>query len=77
MDNDGKVVFSVTDTGPGIPEDKSEYIFERFKKLDEFAQGTGLGLSICRIIAEKLDGEVYLDTTYRGGAKFVFTVPLK
>lgn len=74
-DNPDKLTFSVIDTGSGIPEDKAEYVFERFKKLSDFAQGTGLGLSICRAIATCLKGEVYLDTTYKGGAKFIFTLP--
>jgi signal transduction histidine kinase len=55
----------------------AEEIFERFKKLDKFVQGTGLGLSICRIIAELLDGKIYLNTTYTaGGARFVFEMKL-
>ena len=71
----GKIVFSVTDTGTGIPADKAELIFKRFTKLNNFVQGTGLGLSICRLIAEKLDAEAYLDTTYNGkGSRFVFAI---
>ena len=71
------ITFTVTDTGKGIPPEMAEEIFERFKKLDKFVQGTGLGLSICRIIAELLDGKIYLDTTYTaGGARFVFEMKL-
>ncbi|MBQ6672303.1 MAG: HAMP domain-containing histidine kinase [Spirochaetales bacterium] len=74
----GIVSFSVTDTGPGVPEDQAENIFNRFTKLNEFVQGTGLGLSICREIAERMEGKVYLDTTYKaGGARFVFEIPDK
>lgn len=73
----GKVTFSVSDTGPGIPADKADSIFERFKKLNEFKQGTGLGLNICRIIAERLHGEVALDKSYTHGARFVFILPLQ
>jgi signal transduction histidine kinase len=65
----------VADTGEGIPEEKAEEIFERFTKLDAFAQGTGLGLSICRMIATKLNGVVKLDTTYKKGARFIFQIP--
>lgn len=72
----GKIVFSVTDTGPGVPDDKADSIFERFNKLDAFKQGTGLGLNICRIIAERLDGEVKLDRNYTGGARFLLILPL-
>ena len=67
--------FSVADTGPGIPADKREYIFERFDKLDSFAQGTGLGLSVARMIAERLGGTLTLDTDYTGGSKFDLVIP--
>ena len=70
------ITFTVTDTGKGIPPEMAEEIFERFKKLAKFVQGTGLGLSICRIIAELLEGKIYLDTTYTGGARFVFEMKL-
>ena len=77
-ENPGEVTFSVTDTGPGVPEDQAEKIFDRFTKLNEFVQGTGLGLSICRDIAGRMGGRVYLDTTYKkGGARFVFVLPVK
>ena len=73
----GYVTFSVTDTGPGIPADKADAIFERFVKLNEFVQGTGLGLNICREIADRLGAKIYLDTNYtEGGARFVFMVPV-
>ena len=71
----GFVTYSVADTGEGVPEDKAEEIFERFTKLNAFAQGTGLGLSICRMIASKLNGVVKLDTTYKNGARFIFQIP--
>ena len=73
----GHLTFSVTDTGEGIPESEQEHIFERFKKLNIFKQGTGLGLNICRLIAKRLQGEARLDTTYKGGARFLFILPLK
>ena len=74
---EGYVTFSVTDTGPGIPADQAENIFDRFTKLNGFVQGTGLGLSICREIATLMGAKVYLDTTYtNGGARFVFEVPV-
>lgn len=73
----GYVTFSVTDTGPGVPADQAEAIFDRFTKLNSFVQGTGLGLSICREIATLMGANVYLDTTYTaGGARFVFEVPI-
>lgn len=70
----GRVTFSVSDTGRGVPADKADLIFARFTKLNQFVQGSGLGLSICQMIASKLDGEVYLDTTYTHGARFVFVI---
>lgn len=73
----GYVTFSVTDTGPGVPADQAEAIFDRFTKLNSFVQGTGLGLSICREIATLMGANVYLDTAYTGGgARFVFEVPV-
>lgn len=72
-----QVVFSVTDTGCGIPLGMKEQIFGRFEKLDEFKQGTGLGLSICRIIAERLNGSIFVDASYTGGARFVFIHPIE
>lgn len=78
VDNEKQeVIFSVTDTGTGIPADKAEVIFERFEKLDTFAQGTGLGLHICRLIANMLKGKVMVDTSYTKGARFIFIHPMK
>lgn len=70
------VEFSVTDTGCGIPASQAERIFERFVKLDAFRPGVGLGLSLCRLIAQKLGGRIYLDKSYRNGARFVFILPV-
>lgn len=71
-----EIEFAVTDTGIGIPKEKAEKVFERFVKLNQFAQGTGLGLSLCRIFIEKLGGKIWVDTDYTGGARFVFTHPI-
>ena len=67
---------SVSDTGCGIPSDKSEKVFERFEKLNEYSQGTGLGLAISRLIVENLGGKIWVDKDYTEGARFVFTHPL-
>lgn len=73
---DDFVRVSVTDTGVGIAKDKQDAVFERFVKLDEFKQGTGLGLSICRMIIERLGGEMGLKSELRRGSTFWFTLPL-
>lgn len=70
------ILFSVTDTGVGIPADKKEFIFERFAKVDTFAQGTGLGLPIARLCAEKMGGGLTLDPDYTNGSRFVLALPL-
>ena len=67
---------SVSDTGCGIPSDKSDRVFERFEKLNEYSQGTGLGLAISRLIVENLGGKIWVDKVYTEGARFVFTHPL-
>ena len=69
------VRFIIEDSGPGIDENYRDSIFERFAKVDAFTQGTGLGLSIIRQIMELVDGNVYLDTNYAGGARFVVEWP--
>lgn len=72
-----EVLFSVTDTGPGIPLDKQEMIFNRFEKLDgNKKKGTGLGLAICRQIAMIFGGRIWVDPTYTGGARFIFAHPI-
>ncbi|RGV58085.1 sensor histidine kinase [Bacteroides intestinalis] len=69
-------LFSVTDTGCGIPKEKQASIFRRFEKLDENAQGSGLGLSICQLIIEHIGGKIWIDPDYTGGSRFVFTHPI-
>ena len=61
--------------GKGVPADKAGTIFQRFEKLDSFKEGTGIGLNICALIADGLKGEVKLDQSYAGGARFLFTFP--
>ena len=67
---------AVEDTGCGIPESEVEHIFDRFVKLDSFKEGIGLGLPLSRKLAQQLDGNVTLDTTYTEGARFVVTIPI-
>lgn len=75
-EEEGQLHFSVIDTGLGIPEDKKEFIFERFSKLDNFSQGIGLGLTISRMVAERLGGTLTLDTNNKQGSKFDLIIPL-
>ncbi len=70
------IKFSVTDSGIGIAKGKEQYIFERFVKLNPFIQGTGLGLALCKVIVKGMNGQIWADATYSGGARFIFTVPL-
>ena len=76
IDTDGVALFSVTDTGCGIPHDKQATIFQRFEKLNENAQGSGLGLSICQLIIEHIGGKIWIDPDYTGGSRFSFTHPV-
>lgn len=73
----GTALFSVTDTGCGIPPEKQHLIFERFEKLNDFVQGSGLGLSICQLIVKYMNGKLWVDSGYTRGARFCFTHPLK
>ena len=66
-----KVCFSVEDTGIGIPADQTEHIFEEFVQLNEFADGAGIGLTVARSIAQRMGGNLWLDTDYTQGARFV------
>lgn len=78
VDDEKRVAtFSVSDTGTGIPLEKQKQVFERFEKLNEYVQGMGLGLSICKLTVEKWGGEIWVDSGYTDGARFVFTHPFE
>lgn len=70
-----ELYFYVTDTGCGIAPEELDRVFNRFVKLNSFAQGTGLGLSICQMIIKKLDGRIGADSTIGKGSTFWFTLP--
>ena len=70
------VLFTVTDTGCGIPKDRQTNIFQRFEKLNENVQGSGLGLSICQLIIEHIGGQIWIDSEYAEGSRFCFTHPI-
>ena len=76
MDTDS-IRISVSDTGCGIPPDKLGMIFERFEKVDSFAQGAGLGLSICKSIVEKMNGVITVNSTMRVGSTFTVELPCR
>lgn len=70
-------IFTVEDTGRGVPVEEQQNIFNRYEKLHEGVQGSGIGLSICRLIVERLGGNIKIDPEYLNGARFIFTHPLK
>ena len=73
---DGCVEFFVQDTGMGIPPEKARNIFDRFVKLNDFVSGTGLGLAISKMIVEKLDGTIGVDSEPGKGTRFHFSIPV-
>ncbi len=71
-----EIRFSVEDTGAGIPRDQLNSVFERFVKLNSFAQGTGLGLSICKSIVEQMGGRIGVESEQGAGSCFWFSIPV-
>ena len=77
--SDDQIIFSIEDTGIGIPQQEAEHIFEEFVQLNEYYDGTGIGLTVARSLARRLGGDILLDTTYPAtgsGARFVLMLPL-
>lgn len=70
------VRFMVEDTGIGVPAEEAEHIFEEFVQLNDFYVGTGIGLTVARNLTRRIGGDIILDTTYQGGARFVMSLPL-
>ena len=70
------ICFQISDTGPGIPFDDRDRIFNQFTKLNNFNEGLGMGLYLCRRLAILLGGTLELDITYTNGASFVLILPM-
>ena len=81
LKDEGTLVFFVKDTGIGIPSDKKDQVFERFRQVDDSSnrayEGTGLGLTITKSLVELLGGEMWIDSTEGEGSVFYFTLPYK
>ena len=72
---DNNILFTIEDTGPGIPPDKTGFIFEKFTKIDMFTEGLGLGLFLCQRVVQLLGGTLKLDSQYTSGSRFVLELP--
>ena len=73
---EGNIRFIVSDTGPGIPKEKTGEVFRKFVQLDDWTQGSGLGLYLARRLARILGGSLFLDQNYKEGARFILDIPL-
>ncbi|PLZ51265.1 ATP-binding protein, partial [Fischerella thermalis] len=73
-----KVQFSIGDTGPGIPEENRDRIFENHFRLerDESKEGYGIGLCLCQRIIRAHYGQIWVDSSPSNGAWFHFTLPV-
>jgi two-component system cell cycle sensor histidine kinase/response regulator CckA len=74
-DEGERVVIEVSDTGPGVPPEKRERIFEPFVTSKDVGEGTGLGLFVCRNIVRELSGSVTVEDRPGGGARFRIELP--
>ena len=70
------VLFTVEDTGIGIPADKADFIFDKFTKIDMFTEGLGLGLFLCQRVVQLMDGRLILDPQYTTGSRFILSLPI-
>ncbi len=73
---DDDVLFTIEDTGPGIPADKAAFIFDKFTKIDMFTEGLGLGLFLCQRVVLLMGGKLTLDAQYTTGSRFILSLPL-
>jgi len=73
---ESKVCFVVEDTGPGIADEDCSTLFEMFTKVNDLSEGLGLGLALARRHVQTLGGNLFLDTIYRAGCRFVIELPI-
>lgn len=73
--SESTLLFSVKDGGRGIAKENQKLIFERFFKVNDHERGSGLGLSKCKLLVERMGGEIWVDSTLGEGATFFFTLP--
>ena len=76
----GGVEVRVTDTGPGIPPEHRERIFDRFTRVpgsEGRRRGLGLGLAFCRSVVEAHGGRIWVESEVGQGSTFAFTIPVK
>lgn len=72
----GEVRFTVEDTGPGIPADKLQMVFEKYAQMEEHRNlGFGLGLAMCKMAVELHEGRIWVESEPGKGSKFIFTLP--
>jgi signal transduction histidine kinase len=71
-----RLLFIVEDTGIGVLPDQADYIFEEFVQIDKYTDGAGIGLTVARSLAQRLGGDIDLDTSYTAGARFVMALPV-
>lgn len=76
-EKEGKVIISVKDTGPGIPKDQLDAVFERYHQIDgeHKSSGSGLGLAICKMFAEAHGGRIWVESEVGKGSEFIIALP--
>ena len=74
-----EILFTVSDTGPGIPPGYRQRVFERFARLEntEGVKGVGLGLAFCKLAVEAHGGRIWAESEMNHGSTFCFTLPLE
>jgi PAS domain S-box-containing protein len=79
-DRNDRVIISIKDTGIGIPRDKLDIIFERFRQVDKSmsrnSEGSGIGLSIVKSLIEMHGGTIEVYSVYGSGTEFIFDLPI-